>query len=1174
MASKTTYQLDVLLGAKTRSSFQSNLSNAANGIQSLSSIAQRVALGVTAAFAAVNLTGAIESAVETYSEFEQEMATVAAISQATQSEYERMEEASLAAGRSTIYTAAEAASALEYMALAGWDVETSIRAQTPILRMAAATQKELGTTSDLVTDSMSALGLGADELEGYLNRLIAGNNSANTTAEQLMESLVRAGGASRTLGADLDDTITALGILANNGVKGEEAGTAINAIFARIAANTTALKELDRIGVSIFDDGSFVGLEESLVGINKAMMEMTDEQKAQSLARIAGVHHQGQFAYLLDAVKDTGAETTKWQDLEADIINSGGALANMYDTTTNTLLNAQAILNSAKEDMQIRIVDVFADDYKDFLLWLAEKLPEITDSIVEFAEAHKGEFADALKTAGGLIESVWNTGSKAVSWLLGHKGVIAGSITTIGTALTAGKVVSGVKGLVGALSGLASTGPVGLGVAALGLTAGAIVGVSIALKEADERAAALDLAAHFGQISLSLEEIDTLARQIVGKGSIGGVKDFLNAIGESANSLDQITDILGDLQKESWKINVGFDMTTEDYEDYASQLESYISGVEDYAADKGYEIHLAASLLFGAGSLQDKESGQFYEQIQGQLAKYGDELQAFLYGEGEEVGGALADGIIDSLEDIKIQEILGKMNEITSAITEAESRAKFDALMLQYNGADLDSESILKVLEDLEQYESEVREGARQAYESTMTSNYARLNLDENYTYEDFSKDKKEAWIAYLKKSEEAEVNSAVYALDTLEKSYPELSGYMKQYESIPQEVINKWTDPENEQLIARLKTSPEEAWNAMTVEMYQKLRENFETDMPKGLKEYVDAMAPAMETLEKGAAEIQKAGGNLDAETMEALSQWQAIKGITYLDGEELSSTLREYFAPDGQMYDFLADKDLFSDTEMSMWQPYTGKRSGSITYDIPSQAIRAHEEMERTLEEANADWANSKTVEESITQQAQEMYDKTGNALEEAYGKGFDIEASLNVLLNPNYKGMESNLDMARLPYSLAMEGISESNSRAESRTSNRSKMQGGAYIKIASNAQGGIYDHPILTTFAEEGPEAALPLDGSLRARSLWIQAGEILGMFQGKTRDQILMDGISAPDSAPAAVNSSGNIYVELNPTITIQGNADREEVQKAVSWTVDELKEVLSDIIREKERTAL
>lgn len=1103
MATKTTYQLDVLLGASTSPNFQSSLNKAATGIESLNSTAQRVAAGITAVFAAVNITRAIEDAVDTYTEFEQEMANVTAIAQATKSEYERMAAASLAAGRSTIYTATEAVSALEYMSLAGWDVSTSIEAQVPILRLAAATQKDLGTTSDLVTDSMSALQLEVGTLDEYLNKLVAGNNNANMTAEQLMQSLIKAGGASRTLGVDLDDTITALGILANNGTKGEEAGTALNSIFVRLASNSKALKELDRIGVSIFDEnGSFIGFEESLIAINDAMADFTDEQRSLSLGKIAGTQRNTQFAYLLNAVtQDAETGTTKWAELEAKVENSGGALLNMYNTTTDTLLNAQAVLNSAKEDMQIRIVDVFSDDAKDFTLWLAEKLPEATDSIVAFAEAHSGDFADALETAGELIEGAWDVGVEAMTWLIGHKGAITGTLTAIATSLVAEKLVNTGKSLVSFASSLASMGPIGWGIAGLSVAAGAIVGIITAIDQANERAAAANLAAHFGSISLSLEDLDTLARQIVGEGSIGAVADLMDSIGESAESLDKATSILRDIQKSSWKINVDFNMTTDDYESYASQIENYIKGVESYAIDKGYEVHLATTLLFGSGSLQDAEISQFYTTIQAQLKEYGADLYNYLY---DEVSGALLDGIIDPFENGEIQRRLEEINHITSAITEAENAAKFDSLTLKYNGSDLDSESIKTLVTDLGEYTNEVQEGAREAYQSTLTSMYARLELDDNYTQTDFDRDREEAYLAYHKTAEEAAINSAAYIMDTLENSYGDLNAAMQQYERLPQEIIDKYLNIEDEDIRWMWESSPMTTWNSIQRELSEGMYGIIDEYDLAGLDDFTKYVDQAMEILEEEAEEIERAGGELAPQTQEMLSKWKTFNDMLFIDGESMENVMSDYLSPGGQLADFINNY---------------------------------YPELDWLL----SDEENS----ENIIQQANDLYDDTESALEEAYAKGFDIDAEVRLRFE-----VTGDIEPPALM----------------SITRNT--------IGIARNARGGIYNHPLLTTFAEEGPEAAVPLDGSERAKSIWVQAGEILGMFQGKTRDQSLLEGISVPmqNSSPAA-NTAGNIHIELAPVITIQGSADKGEVQKALSMSVDELREMLNDIVKERERIA-
>lgn len=438
MASKTTYELEVKIGAGTSHSWKATLGKVEAGLQGVNSLSNKImagmAAGVTAA--AATATYAISNAVDTYTSFEQEMATVQSISGASATELLSMKEAALDAGASTVFTATEAASALEYMSLAGWDVNTSISGLTPILSLAAATGKELQTTSDLVTDSMSALGIEVGDLDMYLDKLVMTNNKANTTAEQLMEALVKTGGASRTLGADLDDTVTALGVLANNGLKGMEAGTALNAIFVRLAGNTTALKELNKLGVDLWDDkGKFVGFKEGLDQINAAMSDLTDEQRTRSLKNVAGTHYYSQMAYLLDSVGQTGDDSSAWDSLEGKIANSTGALENMYDITTDTLENAQKRLESAKEDMQIRIVDVFSDDAKDFVSWLAESLPNVTESIVDFAEAHQGEFAKTLEGLEEGIENIWEYGIAAGQWVLRHKGAITGALSGMASGM-------------------------------------------------------------------------------------------------------------------------------------------------------------------------------------------------------------------------------------------------------------------------------------------------------------------------------------------------------------------------------------------------------------------------------------------------------------------------------------------------------------------------------------------------------------------------------------------------------------------------------------------------------------------------------------------------------------------------------------------------------------------
>ena len=154
-------------------------------------------------------------------------------------------------GKTTSKTATESAQALEYMALAGWDVDTSISALPSVLKMSEASGMELGRTSDLVTDSMAALGVSVNELPNYLDVVTKAQNKSNQTAEQLMEAYLGVGGTMKNLNVPIAESATALGVLANRGIKGSEAGNALNAVMVNLTTGTgQAGKMMQEMGIS------------------------------------------------------------------------------------------------------------------------------------------------------------------------------------------------------------------------------------------------------------------------------------------------------------------------------------------------------------------------------------------------------------------------------------------------------------------------------------------------------------------------------------------------------------------------------------------------------------------------------------------------------------------------------------------------------------------------------------------------------------------------------------------------------------------------------------------------------------------------------------------------------------------------------------------------------------
>ena len=214
MASSSKEQeLAIKIAGKVENSFKQSLGVTEDGLNKIASVAKKAAAVAAAAFAAVKVGDFISGAVDEYAEFEQAMANTSAIAGASADDYAKLSAAAREAGKATTFTASEAADALGYMALAGWNVEESTAALTPVLKLAEATQADLATTSDQVTDSMSAMGVGIDDLQGYLDVIVTTNNKANTTAADLMDAFIGCGGAARAAGMNYKETSTALGIL-------------------------------------------------------------------------------------------------------------------------------------------------------------------------------------------------------------------------------------------------------------------------------------------------------------------------------------------------------------------------------------------------------------------------------------------------------------------------------------------------------------------------------------------------------------------------------------------------------------------------------------------------------------------------------------------------------------------------------------------------------------------------------------------------------------------------------------------------------------------------------------------------------------------------------------------------------------------------------------------------
>lgn len=423
------------------------------GLKSLTGLAAKAAAGITAAF-----TVAASAAVNVGSSFTASMSQVSATMGITRmsAEYETLSAAAEEMGAATKFSATQAGDALNYLALAGYDANKAVSALPTVLNTAAAGGLDLAYASDLITDSMSALGLGMDELESFSDKLAKTSQKSNTNIAQLGEAILTVGGTAKTLSGGVTELNTMLGLIADNGIKGAEGGTALRNIILSLSAPTdTAAEAMKRLNVSAFDSqGNLRDLSEVFADFNAALAPLTDQQKTQALNEIFNKVD----LKAVNALLGTSAE--RFDELEGYIENCEGAAAEMAKTMDDNLTGDLTIMSSALEGLGIAAFDKFEDPMRSAVQAVTEDISQLTAEINDGALSE--QFDKISDAAGRLITAVGEFLAKDIlpalintmSVIIDHGGMIISIIAGIGAAVAAVKLAPVVIGISAAIKGV------------------------------------------------------------------------------------------------------------------------------------------------------------------------------------------------------------------------------------------------------------------------------------------------------------------------------------------------------------------------------------------------------------------------------------------------------------------------------------------------------------------------------------------------------------------------------------------------------------------------------------------------------------------------------------------------------------------------------------------------
>lgn len=416
--------------------------------------------------------GVAAASVTVAANFEQQMSKVQAISGATAEDTDRLTESARQWGRDTKYSATEAGEAFEYMALAGWKTDDMLEGIGGILNLAAASAMDLGTASDIVTDYLTAFGLSAKDAGKFADEMAYAMSHSNTTTEALGEAYKNCAATAASMGYSVEETTAVLMTMANAGVKGGEAGTALNAIMTRLATDTKGCAtELAKYGVEVYDaQGNMNSLSSILTGVRGVWNSLTDEQQANLAKTIAGTNQFSALQTIMSGLSDEAiASGMSFSDYAEALQNCDGTASDMAATMQDNLLGRLTQLKSKLEDVGITVGNALIP----FMEKAVAKIGELAD---KFAALSPRQQETILKIAGvvAAIGPLLTIVGKAISvsgQLSSGIGKVVGKLATMGT--TASGATGGMAVLKGALAAI--TSPVGIAVAAIAAITAVIV---------------------------------------------------------------------------------------------------------------------------------------------------------------------------------------------------------------------------------------------------------------------------------------------------------------------------------------------------------------------------------------------------------------------------------------------------------------------------------------------------------------------------------------------------------------------------------------------------------------------------------------------------------------------------------------------------------------------------
>ena len=353
---------------------------------------------------------AFQAVVDVGSKFEAQMSKVEAISGATASDMELLTNKAKEMGSSTVFSASEAGQALEYMAMAGWKTSDMLNGIEGIMNLASASGEDLAKTSDIVTDALTAFGLTAKDSGRFADVLATASSNANTNVSMMGETFKYVGATAGALNYSIEDIALATGLMANAGIKGSMAGTALRSTITRLASPTKQTQmAIDKLGLSLTDsEGNALSFREVMLQMRSGFAGLSEAEQAATAKMLGGAQA---MSGLLSIVNASDEDFNK---LASAIDNSNGSAEKMANTMTDNLQGSMTKFGSAAEGLGIAVYDAI----KGPLSGLLDFGTMVINGITGLLTREKSDielYLEDVRASGKVVEEAIASSKKAMS---------------------------------------------------------------------------------------------------------------------------------------------------------------------------------------------------------------------------------------------------------------------------------------------------------------------------------------------------------------------------------------------------------------------------------------------------------------------------------------------------------------------------------------------------------------------------------------------------------------------------------------------------------------------------------------------------------------------------------------------------------------------------------------